>query len=77
MFDFQMAMAIMAIRAIMANMAIMAMAIFKYDMTKIGIPFKSDKNLTHQLFFLQEFTQNLRIQPGPVDLGILCHLVSI
>ena len=53
------------------------MAIFKYDMTKIGIPLKSVKNLTQQLFFLQELTQNQRIQPGPVDLGILCHFVSI
>ena len=33
--------------------------------------------LKHQTFFLQESTQNERIQLVPIDLGILCHIVPI
>ena len=33
--------------------------------------------LKHKTFFLQESTQNERIQLVPIDLGILCHNVPI
>ena len=33
--------------------------------------------LKHQTFFLQESTQNERIQLVPIDLGILCHIVLL
>ena len=44
---------------------------------KVTHTFFSAPILKHQTFFLQELTQNERIQPVPVDLGNLCHIVPI
>ena len=44
---------------------------------KLSHTFSNAPIFKHQTFFLQELTQNQRIQLGPVDLGILCHSVSI
>ena len=44
---------------------------------KVTHTFFSAPILKHQTYFLQELTQNERIQPVPVDLGNLCHIVPI
>ena len=44
---------------------------------KVTHTFFSAPILKHQTYFLQELTQNERIQLDPVDLGNLCHFVPI